>query len=75
MIIVMIIVFIVFDVLIAAAFQEISEMKGYTERKYFWYSVFFTLAGWLMIVALPDRKQKTVEEADHNRESEELPDL
>lgn len=54
---VLIIVFGLFiAVCVATEFADIAVMKGYTQRKYFWYTFFLGIVGMLMVVALPDRK-------------------
>ena len=37
----------------AFEFGEISKLKGYSERKYFWYSFIFGVVGYLIVIALP----------------------
>lgn len=39
----------------AKEFQHIAEMKGYDGSKYFWWTLFFTFAGMLMVIALPTK--------------------
>ena len=39
--------------LFAFEFEEISKLKGYSERKYFWYSFIFGMVGYLVVIALP----------------------
>ena len=39
----------------ALEFQNIDEMKGYYEHKYFWWSFLGGAIGMLMVIALPDR--------------------
>lgn len=64
-----IIVFLVVDLLIAAEFQNVAEIKGFNgSLKYFWITFFLGIIGMLLVVALPDRAKK--EEV-----SNELPDL
>lgn len=58
------IVFIVFlislaiNIFIATKFSKIAAMKGHTEGSWFWICFFFGFVGWLMVIALPDRKRK-----------------
>ena len=45
----------------ANCFYDIACMKGFHDRSYFWISFFFGIVGYLLVVALPDRKnEKTV---------------
>lgn len=54
--------------LIAQEFEEIALKKGYNDKKYFWYSFLFGIAGYLMVVALP------VREIDETPEIENITD-
>lgn len=45
--------------LIADEFSTIAEYKGYTDRKYFWYCFWFGLVGYLMVIALPVKNNKS----------------
>ena len=56
----------------AKEFQRIAKMKGYYEKRYFWWCFLFSAVGMLMVVALPDRADKA--EASH-APNDELPDL
>lgn len=47
--------------LIAKEFYNIAEMKGHSESKYLWISFFLGFVGWAMVIALPDRRQPTVQ--------------
>ena len=49
---------IVLMIFVAQAFQDIAEMKGHSERKYFWWTLFLGVIGMLMVVALPDLKAR-----------------
>lgn len=42
--------------LIANEFSKIAAMKGHKEGKWFWLCLIFGIVGWLMIIALPDRR-------------------
>lgn len=81
-----IIVIVVINFLIAYQFYEIAEMKGYSEIKYFWIAFLFSITGYLLVIALPDKNQrevrvtkdKTNDESSEqviNYENDELPDL
>ena len=51
------IIAIVVDVIIARAFADVAEDKGHTESKYFWMCVLFGIPGYLLVIALPDRRR------------------
>lgn len=67
----------------ALEFQTIAEMKGHSEKKYFWWSFFVGFVGMLMVVALPDRSKgvandyPTVGQSQpgESSQSDDLPDL
>lgn len=44
------------DYFIAKEFSAIAELKGYNDPKYFWWSFLTGVAGYLMVVALPNRR-------------------
>ena len=56
--ILLIVLLIAINFYIANEFYKVAEMKGYSERKYFWIPFFFWFAGHLLIVALPDKNQQ-----------------
>ena len=37
-------------------FQEIAIEKGYESQKYFWICFLLTTLGYLLVIAMPDRK-------------------
>ena len=43
---------------VAGVFYSIACMKGHEEKKYFWWCFFLSIAGYLMVVALPDRAKE-----------------
>ena len=47
-------VVVVIDLLAASKFSDIAKMKGH--QGYFWWCFLLGLVGWLMVIALPDRK-------------------
>ena len=53
-----IIVALIIDVVAACEFRNIADMKGHDGSKYFWYCLFFSMAGWVMVAALPDLSTK-----------------
>lgn len=65
-------IILIIDWLVAKQFDEIAKMKGYPERKYLWWCFWLGIAGWLMVVALPDRGNMP---SDMGVSSDELPDL
>lgn len=40
---------------LAKQFEEAARMKGHYEGKYFWLCFFFSIIGYLLVIALPDR--------------------
>ena len=67
-----VIIGIIVDYYVACEFQHIAMEKGFSDRKYFWYTFLLGMIGILMIVALPDRKVNSVQ---IGRDNSELPDL
>jgi uncharacterized membrane protein YkvI len=65
------IIVLVVDYFIAKKFEYIANEKGY--EGYFWWCFWVGLFGYLMVVALPDRKQ--IKEDTEHKKTEELPDL
>lgn len=65
------IVVIVIEAIVAWEFSNIAKKKGYYEKRWFWYSFLFTVCGYLMIIALPNRNA----EASVGRQFDELPEL
>ena len=61
----------VLDFLVAWEFQKIAMLKGWTSKKFFFYSFFLSLIGYLMVIALPDRGGL----AEGSYESSDLPEL
>lgn len=53
---------------IASVFRRIAAEKGFDEAKFFWCPFLLGLIGYMMVIALPDRKQKPAA-------VEELPNL
>ena len=48
-------IFLVADILLAKEFYKIAVMKGWSSKKYFWFPVLVTFAGYLLVIALPDK--------------------
>lgn len=47
--------------LVAKEFYKIAEMKGFPESKYLWISFFLGVVGWMLVIALPDRRQQAAQ--------------
>lgn len=48
--------FVLLEWYIAKEFHNIAKMKGHWEKKYFWWCFWLGAVGWLMVIALPERK-------------------
>lgn len=46
------------QIMAALEFNSIANCKGYLGNKYGWWCFWFPAAGYLMVIALPDRSQK-----------------
>lgn len=57
--------------IIAKEFAEAAADKGYTESKYFWYCFLFSIAGYMLVMALPS-KEKTKK---NNKNDFQLPNI
>lgn len=55
------IVFLCCDAVIAYAFAGVSDSKGHNGDKYFWFCFLFGIAGYLLVIALPDATKKEAE--------------
>lgn len=49
------IILLLIDVYIAAQFSEAALAKGYSGQRFFWLCLLTTFAGYLLVIALPDR--------------------
>lgn len=58
----------------AKEFEEIAAKKGYTDKKYFWWSFLMPPFGMLMVVALPDRGNAQITQAV-SIAADDLPEL
>ena len=56
---------------ITIEFQQIVEMKGYSDKRYFWWTFFLGLIGILMVIALPDRSSKHPQQKEENTSKKE----
>ena len=52
------VVVLIIDGLIAREFDKVAAEKGYNDIKYFWISFFLGIVGYLLVIALPDRKKE-----------------
>lgn len=59
----------------AVEFNNIAGMKGYSGNKYGWWCFLFPVAGYLMVIALPDREQPIAAVEKPVASDEELPEL
>ena len=54
-----VIVGLIFSYIFAYEFFEIVTLKGYKDRKYFWFCFLFGIIGYLMVIALPSKNNTT----------------
>jgi hypothetical protein len=62
--VILILIFII-NLYLADEFYIIAKMKGYNSKKYFWISFFLGIAGYLLIIALPDLRRNKNIDYDH----------
>lgn len=72
--ILIVLVYFVLAYVIAGWFSEAAKEKGYSSPKYFWACFLLGLAGWLLVIALPDRGVGASAEQPELRPGE-LPEL
>lgn len=48
---------------LANCFYDIACEKGFYDRRYFWISFLLGIVGYLMVIALPDRKKEKMEQS------------
>lgn len=58
------IVAIILELYLASLFYEVACEKGHKEKRYFWIPAIFGIVGYLLVVALPDRKNITEKPAE-----------
>lgn len=63
-------IIIAIDWFAAKTMYEIAVMKGHPQKKYFWWCFWMAMFGYLMVIALPDRRQGQSAPA-----ADELPEL
>ena len=68
-----VIVVLLISFFVSNEFYKVAVMKGYDEGKYLWIPFFFGVAGYLLVVALPDRVAKNTK-AEKNT-IDEIPEL
>lgn len=73
--ILILIALIVIEYYLAEWFYEVVEAKGYHNRKYFWICFPLSFAGYLLVIALPDRGSAAVLSGEALPELDELPEL
>ncbi len=56
----------------AKAMCEIAAMKGHPQKRYFWWCFWLPAIGFLMVIALPDRKSAQAQSVPG---LDELPEL
>lgn len=63
--------------IMAKYFFEVAGMKGYEGDRYYWLPFLFTFAGYLLIIALPDRSNENFSKSNSPQQSkrDELPDI
>ena len=52
----------IINIIASCEFRDIAAEKGFDGKKYFWYCFWLGFIGYLMVIALPDRKipQKSI---------------
>ena len=56
--IILIIIYFVIAYIIADEFYWVAVQKGYEDRRFFWYCFLFGIAGYLLVIALPENKSE-----------------
>ena len=59
------------DFFVAKEFYRVAVMKGWSDRKYFWFPLLLCVIGYLLVIALPDRGGAHMSVL----ESEDLPEI
>lgn len=71
-----IIVALIIQYFIAREFQRIAELKGHYEKRYFWITFFLWIVGMLLVIALPDLKNRELLQTGHTGSSDDsLPEI
>lgn len=58
---------------LSVEFYDAAVLKGYKEKKYFWYGFLFGVVGFLLIIALPDRNNTN--NSSQPFSADELPEI
>lgn len=58
---------------LSVEFFDVALLKGYKEKKYFWYGFLFGIVGFLLIIALPDRNN--MNKPSEQFSADELPEI
>lgn len=69
LIIIAIFMFLLIAAILAALFYEVAVEKGFPQKKYLWIPFLFGFAGYLLVIALPDRRNS------QQVANDELPDI
>lgn len=70
------IVVLIVQIMAALEFNSIANRKGYSGNKYGWWCFWFPAAGYLMVIALPDRSQQAEVVPEKEKfENNALPEL
>ena len=71
-----ILVVLIIQYFIAKEFQRIAEMKGHHEKRYFWITFFLWIVGMLLVIALPDLKNRELLQKGQSGEGDtSLPEI
>ena len=70
--IVVFIVIVVFYWFVAKEFYKIAKMKGHPQKKYFWWCFWVSWFGYMMVIALPDKRSTQTQNIPS---IDELPEL
>ena len=63
-------------VLLIQYFQRIAEMKGHHEKRYFWITFSLWIVGMLLVIALPDLKNRELLQRGQSESSDaSLPEI
>lgn len=66
-------VLIALQYVVSKEFYSAAVLKGYNEKKYFWYGFFFGAVGYLLIIALPNRNNMPNQLKQNS--ADELPEI
>ncbi len=69
------IIVLIMEIIAGFEFGKIAEQKGHSKNKYALWSILFPIAGYLMVVALPDHSITKTISVDNNIDTDKLPTL